>query len=66
MYVKFSEFPPFPAWNAGAEIEHFTLPHVVIRDCHRYGKTRGFEVMGLASMGTVVDFGTLQHTVYPY
>ena len=36
------------------------------RDCHGYGKTRGLEVMGLAGMGTVVNFGTPQHTVYPY
>jgi hypothetical protein len=36
------------------------------RDCHGYGKTRGFEVTGLAGTGTVVDFGTLRHTTYPY
>jgi hypothetical protein len=28
------------------------------RDCHGYGKTRGFEVMGFAGTGTVVNFGT--------
>ena len=32
------------------------------RDCHGYGKTRGFEVMGFVGTGTVVNFGTLQHT----
>jgi hypothetical protein len=36
------------------------------RDCHGYGKTHGFEVTGLAGMGTVVDFSTPRHTVYPY
>jgi len=36
------------------------------RECHRYGKTHGFEVTGLAGMGTVVNFGTLRHTTYPY
>ena len=35
------------------------------RDCHGYGKTCGFEVMGLAGTGTVVNFDTLQHTAYP-
>jgi len=39
---------------------------VVARDCHGYGKTRGFEVTGFAGTGTVVEFGTLRHTVYPY
>jgi len=32
----------------------------------RYGKTHGFEVTGFAGTGTVVDFGTPWHTVYPY
>jgi hypothetical protein len=36
------------------------------RDCHRYGKTCGFEVMGFAGMATVVDFGTPWHTAYLY
>ena len=36
------------------------------RDCHGYGKTRGFEVTGFAGTGTVVEFGTPWHTVYPY
>ena len=36
------------------------------RDCHGYGKTCGLEVTGLAGMGTVVNFGTPQHTTYPY
>jgi hypothetical protein len=33
---------------------------------HGYGKTRGFEVTGLAGTGTVVDFDTPWHTAYPY
>jgi hypothetical protein len=36
------------------------------RDRHGYGKTRGFSKMGSAGTGTVVNFGTLRHTVYPY
>jgi hypothetical protein len=36
------------------------------RDCHGYRKTCGLEVTGLAGTGTVVDFGTPQHTAYPY
>jgi hypothetical protein len=36
------------------------------RDCHGYRKTCGFEATGFASTGTVVDFGTLWHTAYPY
>ena len=36
------------------------------RDCHRYRKTRGFEVTGFAGMGMVVEFSTLRHTAYPY
>ena len=35
-------------------------------DSHGYKKTCGFEVMGFAGIGMVVDLGTLQHTVYPY
>ena len=35
------------------------------RECHGYGKTRGFEVTGLAGTGTVVDFDTPWHTAYP-
>jgi len=37
-----------------------------VRDCHGYGKTHGFEVTGLAGMGTVVNFSTPQHTTYLY
>ena len=33
---------------------------------HRYGKTHGFSKMGSVSMGMVVGFGTLWHTMYPY
>ena len=33
---------------------------------HGYGKTRGFSKMGSAGTGTVVNFGTPWHTVYPY
>ena len=36
------------------------------RDCHRYGKTCGFEVMGFVGTGTVVNFSTPRHTIYPY
>ena len=39
---------------------------VTTRDCHRYRKTHGFEITGLAGTGMVVDFSTLQHTVYLY
>jgi hypothetical protein len=38
----------------------------LIRVRHGYGKTRGFSKMGSAGTGTVVDFGTPWHTVYPY
>src|SRR5882672_9004879 len=38
----------------------------VTRVCHGYGKTRGFSKTGSAGTGTVVDFGTSRHTVYPY
>jgi hypothetical protein len=34
------------------------------RECHRYVKTRGFEVTGFA--GTVVGFSTPRHTAYLY
>ena len=44
-----------------------TEPIVVAsRDCHGYSKTCGFEVMGFAGTGMVVDFGTLWHTMYLY
>jgi hypothetical protein len=33
---------------------------------HRYRKTSGFSKTGSTGMGTVVDFGTLWHTLYPY
>jgi len=38
----------------------------VNRDCHGYGKTRWFEVMGFVGTGTVVESGTPWHTVYLY
>ena len=37
-----------------------------LRVRHRYGKTCRFSKMGSAGMGTVVDFGTLWHTMYLY
>jgi hypothetical protein len=33
---------------------------------HGYRKTRGVSKTGNAGMGTVCDFGTPQHTMYPY
>ena len=33
---------------------------------HGYRKTRGYLVMGVTGTGTVVDFGTPQHTAYLY
>jgi hypothetical protein len=39
---------------------------VTTRVRHGYGKTRGFSKTGSAGTGTVVDFGTPWHTVYPY
>jgi hypothetical protein len=38
----------------------------LIRVAHGYGFTRGASKMGTAGTGTVLDFSTLQHTVYPY
>jgi hypothetical protein len=44
-----------------------SLPAAAVgRVRHRYGKTCGFSKMGSAGTGTVVDFGTPWHTVYPY
>jgi hypothetical protein len=36
------------------------------RLCHGYRFTRGVPKMGIAGTGTVMDFGSLWHTVYPY
>jgi hypothetical protein len=36
------------------------------RVCHGYRKTHRFSKMGSVGTGTVVDFSTPQHTVYPY
>ena len=38
----------------------------VNRDYHGLPKTRGFSETGHAGTGTVVHFGTPQHTAYPY
>src|SRR5882762_5496170 len=46
--------------------EECTLFQIGNRVRHGYGKTRGFSKMGSAGTGTVVDFGTPRHTVYPY
>ena len=42
------------------------LLNATSRDCHGYGKTCGFKVMGFGGTGTVVNFGTPWHTAYPY
>ena len=39
---------------------------LVWRVWHRYGNTCSDRVMGSTSIGTVLVFGTLQHTVYLY
>ena len=36
------------------------------RVSHGYGFTRGASETGTAGTGTVLDFGTPRHTVYPY
>ena len=36
----------------------FHCEGVLGRDCHRYGKTHGSEVMGFVCMGMVLNFGT--------
>ena len=52
---------------ANVTVEEITeQTSAMTRDCHRYGKTCGFEVTGLVGTGTVVDFGTPWHTVYLY
>ena len=38
----------------------------LVRLLHGYGKTRGFSKMGNTGTGTVLGFGTPQHTAYPY
>jgi hypothetical protein len=38
----------------------------VSRVPHGYGFSRGASKTGTAGTGTVLDFGTLRHTAYPY
>jgi len=39
---------------------------LLLRVLHRYGNTRSVSKMGNTGTGTVVDFGTPQHTAYLY
>ena len=39
---------------------------VIVRVTHRYGETHGVPKMDNMGVGTVVDFDTLQYTIYPY
>ena len=38
----------------------------IFRVRHRYRNTHGDQVTGTTGVGTVLVFGTLRHTVYPY
>jgi hypothetical protein len=42
------------------------IGETMARVLHRYGNTRGVSKTGNTGMGMVVDFGTPQHTAYPY